>query len=291
MSNIIRSRKVTRIIPLNSEEVARSQPRIIEFLSDNANKNNTRVCASSSSDAEKISNLSPQDEKVTFLKESVSDAEGTAKMVWSVVKPNTTPTSPVEHQNPSNFSEVACKSEVKRGEKSNKAITTPKLSLHNLECWQINLHRCKAASYNMCEVTKNVRSGLVLAQKPWTYATIIRSKLRDWNLFPGIEKVNRPRACIYATPDLCCSLIPMFSNEDIVAVRVNNVCQSGDSFVFVSAYMAAEEPAPPNLLRDLLVFAERTNSYNCRNRCKCTSHYMGILHYKLSRRGSASVLC
>ena len=48
----------------------------------------------------------------------------------------------------------------------------------------------------------------------------------------------------------------MFSNEDIVAVRVNNVCYSGDSFVFVSAYMAAEEPAPPNLLRDLLVFAE-----------------------------------
>ena len=29
--------------------------------------------------------------------------------------------------------------------------------------------------------------------------------------------------------------------------------EKGDSFVFVSAYMAAEEPAPPNLLRDLLV--------------------------------------
>ena len=57
-------------------------------------------------------------------------------------------------------------------------------------------------------------------------------------------------------PDLCCSLIPMFSNEDIVAIRVNNVCRKGDSFVFVSAYMAAEEPAPPNLLRDLLVFTE-----------------------------------
>ena len=48
----------------------------------------------------------------------------------------------------------------------------------------------------------------------------------------------------------------MFSNEDIVAIRVNNVCRKGDSFVFVSAYMAAEEPAPPNLLRDLLVFTE-----------------------------------
>ena len=177
-------------------------------------------------------------------------------MVWSVVKPNSTLTSPVKPQNPSDFSEFACKSQVKRGEKSNKAITAPKLSLHNLECWQINLHRCKAASYNMCEVTKSVRSWLALAQEPWTYATKIRSKLRGWNLFQVIEKGNRPRACIYATPDLCCSLIPMFSNEDIVAVKVNNVCQSGDSFVFVSAYMAAEVPAPPNLLRNLLVFVE-----------------------------------
>ena len=256
MSNIIRSRKVTQIIPLNSEKVARSQPRIIEFLSDNANKDNTWLCAPSSPDAEETSNLSPQVAKVPLLKESVSEAEGTAKMVWSVVKPNTTPSSPVEPQNPSNFAEVACKSKVKRGEKSNKALTAPKLSLHNLECWKINLHRCKAASYNMCEVTKNIRFGLVLAQEPWTYANKIRSKLRGWNLFQGIEKGNRPRACIYATTDLCCSLIPMFSNEDIVAVRVNNVCQSGDSFVFVSAYMAAEEPAPSNLLRDLLAFAE-----------------------------------
>ena len=141
-------------------------------------------------------------------------------------------------------------------DKSNKAITAHKLCSHNLECWQINLHRCKAASYNMCEVMKNVRFGLVLAQEPWTYATKIRSKLRGWNLFQGIEKGNRPRACIYATPDLSCSLIPMFSDEDIVAVRVNNVCRKGDSFVFVSAYMAAEQPAPPTLLRDLLIFTE-----------------------------------
>ena len=49
----------------------------------------------------------------------------------------------------------------------------------------------------------------------------------------------------------------MFSDEDIVAVRVNNICRKGDSFVFVSAYMAAEEPAPTNLLRDLLVFTEK----------------------------------
>ena len=115
MSNIIRSRKVPRIKLLHSEEVARSQPRIIELLSDNANKDNTWLCVPSSPDAKKTSKLSPEVEKVSLLKESVSEAEGTAKMVWSVVKPNTTPTSPVEPQNPSNFSEVACKSKVKRG--------------------------------------------------------------------------------------------------------------------------------------------------------------------------------
>ena len=78
-------------------------------------------------------------------------------------------------------------------DKSNKAATAPKLSFHNSECWQINQQKCKAASYNMCEVIKNVRLGLVLAQEPWTYDTKIRSKLVGWNLFQGIEKGNRSR--------------------------------------------------------------------------------------------------
>ena len=99
------------------------------------------------------------------------------------MKANTISTSPVEPKNPSNILEVASKSKVKRGKKSNKAITAPKLSLHNLKCWQINLHRGKAASYNMREVTKNVRSGLVLAQEPWTYVTKIRSKLEAGTFF------------------------------------------------------------------------------------------------------------
>ena len=71
-------KKVIRMTPLNSE-VALSQPRISEFLSDNANKDSIRPIAPSSSDVEKTSNLSPQVEKVPLLKESVSEAEGTAK--------------------------------------------------------------------------------------------------------------------------------------------------------------------------------------------------------------------
>ena len=65
---------------LNSEEVALSQPRISEFLSDNANKDSIRPTAPSSPDVKKTSNLIPQVEKVPLLKESVSEAEGTAKV-------------------------------------------------------------------------------------------------------------------------------------------------------------------------------------------------------------------
>ena len=75
----------SRITILNSEEAAQSQTRISEFLIDNTNKDNIRPCAPSSPNAEKTSNLSPQAEQVPLLKESVSEAEGTAKMVWSVV--------------------------------------------------------------------------------------------------------------------------------------------------------------------------------------------------------------
>ena len=124
--SVNRKKKATRITPLNAEEVALSQPRISEFLGDNANKESTRPSAPSSPDAEKTSNLSPQVEKVPLLKESVSEAEGTAKVAWSVVKPNTTSTPPVELLIPSNSSDVACRSEVKRGKNYEKKKTEEK---------------------------------------------------------------------------------------------------------------------------------------------------------------------
>ena len=83
-----------------------------------------------------------------------------------------------------------------------------------------------------------------------------KASYEDGTSFTELKTVIVLRRAFMLPPDLCCSLIPMFSNEDIVAIRVNNVCQKGDSFVFVSAYMAAEEPATPNLLGDLLVFTE-----------------------------------
>ena len=56
---------------------------------------------------------------------------------------------------------------------------------------------------------------------------------------------------------MTCSLIPQFSSEDVVAVRVKNVRREGDSFVFVSGYVALEEPAPSVILKELLSFSDR----------------------------------
>ena len=42
-------------------------------------------------------------------------------------------------------------------------------------------------------------------------------------------------------------------------MRVKNVRREGESFVFVSAYMALEEPDPPVILKELLSFSDRDN--------------------------------
>ena len=138
-----------------------------------------------------------------------------------------------------------------------KQIPARKTKSNGSECWQINPRRCKTASYNLCEVTKNIRSGIVLIQEPWTYGGAIRSKLRGWKLFQGNKKDKRPRACIYVTSDMPFFLIPQFSSDDVVAVRVRNRRREGDSFVFVSVYMALEEPATPVILKELLSFNDR----------------------------------
>ena len=64
---------------------------------------------------------------------------------------------------------------------------------------------------------------------------------------------------IYVTSHMTCSLIPQFSSEDVAAVRIKNVRREGDSFIFVLAYMALEQPVPPVILKELLSFRDENN--------------------------------
>ena len=51
--------------------------------------------------------------------------------------------------------------------------------------------------------------------------------------------------------------MPQFSNEDVVAVRVRSVRKEGDSFILASTYMAQEEPAPPEILKEQVAFSDK----------------------------------
>ena len=55
-----------------------------------------------------------------LLKSRSQKLRVSAKSEWWVVKPNTTSTSPMEPQNSSNSSYIACKSEMKQGKTYNK---------------------------------------------------------------------------------------------------------------------------------------------------------------------------
>ena len=99
-----------------------------------------------------------------------------------------------------------------------KQIPAHKAKAFGLECLQINLHRSRAVSNNLCEVTKNISSGLILVQEPCTRAGSIRSKLTGRKFFQANTKDKRTRAWIYeyVTPDITCSFMLQFSTEDVV---------------------------------------------------------------------------
>ena len=82
----------------------------------------------------------------------------------------------------------------------------------------------------------------------------------------------------------------MFSKKDIVAVRVNNVGRRGHSFVLVLAYMATKEPAPPNLLRNLLIFTKNEQIPTIVGADANAHHTTWKSSDKPSSRGSLSVL-
>ena len=124
------------------------------------------------------------------------------------------------------------------------------------ECWQINLHKSKAASYTLGNDTKRIKSGIILAQEPWTYGDRLRGKVQGWKPFQSNKRGERPRACVYTTPDLNCQLLPMWSDRDVVSVRIKNVCREGDNVIFVSAYMDGEANIPPPMVKEIVARAE-----------------------------------
>ena len=91
-----------------------------------------------------------------MLKESVSEAKGTAKVAWLVAKLNTTTTSPVHPQNPSNSSNIACTSEKKRGKNYEKKTEEKRREMKGLAVMALAIHDHESSNHSFGQ-TKRAR--------------------------------------------------------------------------------------------------------------------------------------
>ena len=131
------------------------------------------------------------------------------------------------------------------------------MSITNIKCWQVNLHHCQAASYNICREIDKVHiknSTLVLIQEPWIYKSKIRGLGRN-NIFQG---TGNPRACIVASAELTAWKLNDYCDADIVAVAIRGRIGPNNHrrIVFASVYMAHGLPVPPVKMEELVRYCE-----------------------------------
>jgi ribonuclease HI len=123
-------------------------------------------------------------------------------------------------------------------------------SRSQLEICQINLHRCRAAQYALHKYVDKDNTLAILGQEPWTIGNKVAGKIPGTTLFTKAAS-TRPRACVI-TRGLQAWMMGQFSNRDMVTVMVSGALPGGRKMILTSVYMAAEEPTPPNLLRELV---------------------------------------
>ena len=134
------------------------------------------------------------------------------------------------------------------------------MTSEKLNCCQINLQHCQAASYNLCNELRNLQTYIVMVQEPWICRGTIKGSPPSANRYVGVGRGGRPRACIYTSKDLDTWLLPQYSNADIVTVSVNNL--QGiipKTVIFTSAYMAEENTAPPQLVEEITAYCNLNN--------------------------------
>ena len=116
----------------------------------------------------------------------------------------------------------------------------------NLEVIQINLQHCKEATAILGHCLTMLHTVIALVQEPWIYLNQVRGLgFVKGNLF--VDTTNpTPRACILVTKDVNATLLPEFTNRDLVAVEVKHqVGGVAQRVVFASVYLPFDSVTPP----------------------------------------------
>ncbi len=120
---------------------------------------------------------------------------------------------------------------------------------------QINLHS-KAASADLLLWLGQDEADVVLIQEPWLSRNGISGLRTKSHKLLAANSTGRTRACLLIRNELNVCFLPNFSNEDVVAARLED---SAGELWLVSAYMPHDDEGkpPPYLLRRALAEARR----------------------------------
>ncbi|XP_069968546.1 putative 115 kDa protein in type-1 retrotransposable element R1DM [Bactrocera oleae] len=148
---------------------------------------------------------------------------------------------------------------------SKRLASTIWTMVRNSHCWrgvwrmkilQINLQHSKAASADLVLRLGRDEADVGLIQEPWLSSYGISGLRTNSHKLLAARSTGRTRACLLVRNELNVFLIPNFSNEDVVTVRLED---SAREIWLVSAYMPHDDEVEPtpNLLRMALAEARR----------------------------------
>ena len=163
------------------------------------------------------------------------------------------------------------------------------MASEKLNCCQINLQHCQAASYNLCNELGSLQTYIAMVQEPWICRGTIKGSPPTANKHVGVGRQGRPRACIYTSTNLDTWMLPQYSNADIVTVSVNNL--QGiipKTVIFASVYMAEENTAPPQLVEELTAYCN-SNNLPLVLGCDANAHHVAWGSSDTNERGEALI--
>lgn len=121
------------------------------------------------------------------------------------------------------------------------SLSTQLTAADKLSVQQLNLHRCIAASAEMCRVIQTLhtktKQTICLLQEPWTVDDLVKGfDDKTTNIF--YAKANRrPRACIVASADLNFTFMPHLSDADVATVLLKTGNNFDESLLLSSIYL------------------------------------------------------
>ena len=154
-----------------------------------------------------------------------------------------------------------------------------------IEVWQINQHRARAAALSFHKEVESQKTLIALVQEPWTVGSRVCGRLPGGDLYTGGSADGRPRACVY-TRGIDAWRLASYCSRDMTTIRISLDDEMQSTLIVASVYMAAEYPAPPTLLRELVIYCQ-SKSLPLIVGTDCNSHHTAWGSTDINDRGQS----